>query len=266
MPPPADAPDSAEALASRLEQLESRLKNELDHIDRRPPSTSKSTRPTATRRTPTPSNAARPIHGRPGALVTPSAPRSGSQPPPPSLPRPPPPSVADTSSAPPSVAGTAPPSVAGTAPPSVAGTAPLHRTGLTDAARLALGALRQQRAGLQQERAALAQLLQSHQTVASELRSGLEQVQALQEGELQRSANALQWEREANRRAMAAQRAEAAAQLSQCQEERGEAMLRAEQVRAEACGVPCFSCAFSLLTAPASPAALAALLRGDPAT
>ena len=63
-----------------------------------------------------------------------------------------------------------------------------------------------------------------------------QQVQALQEKELQRSAGALQMEREASRRALAAQRAEAAAQLSQCQEERGEAMLRAEQVRMAACG------------------------------
>ena len=104
-------------------------------------------------------------------------------------------------------------------------------------ARHALRALQRQRACLQHERSSLTALLHEQQRAGAEMRAGLEKVlrhaASVQHVEGMRHAHALAETRDAASRAAAQQQAEHAAALARCQEERGEAMLRADQLAAE---------------------------------
>jgi chromosome segregation ATPase len=98
--------------------------------------------------------------------------------------------------------------------------------------------MQRHRTDLQHERSALAWLLQTQQRAAAEMRTGLEsvlkQAAAMQQVEARRHAAALAEVREGARRQAASEQASAQAALLKVQEERGEAMLKAEQLHTEA--------------------------------
>ena len=97
----------------------------------------------------------------------------------------------------------------------------------------ACNTLRSLRSGLQHERAALAWLLKAVQQLQAESTAGVQELfqkmQVAQSRDAARHAAAL----EEVKRNAATERSSAAALLTECQEERGEALLRAEQLSAE---------------------------------
>ena len=216
-PAQSGAPDViAEELTSKLTSLEDKLRKELLGLGNEPPQRAFGNDPTQRRAT----SAAPATRAPPYSTSRAVPPTRGSN--------------ASTSRAPPPST----PAAMLSLPPPPADTPHVQGSDGASGARLALKAMQRHRTDLQHERSALAWLLQSQQRTAGELRSGLEvlltQMRTAQAADERRHAQALLDVRAEARRSAQAEHASAQATLLRAHEERGEAMLRAEQLSVEA--------------------------------